>query len=151
MHWATPPLPAPAWVDDGQFTVSLEPSVQSEPPADTRYLVKFDVVPEASERWHTVIGVEGRFAPGFRALMAASSHEVIFVEKIFATVGPSSLRPFTFGRLYDTVIGATTVGKYNTVPAYLDLSACLMSESVPAQFTTPSARSDLPCPEPPPA
>ena len=57
-----------------------------------------------------MIAVEGRVAPEFSALIAASSHFVIWPSKIFASVSGESFS-FTPERLYDTVIGAATVGK----------------------------------------
>ena len=87
------------------------PSVQVEGAAFVRKVVKFCVVPELSERCATVIVVLGSFAFGLSALIAASSQVVIWPWKILAIVSAESLRPFTPGRLYDTVIGATTVGK----------------------------------------
>ena len=73
--------------------------------------MKFAVVPEPSERCTTVIFVLGSFALGFSAAIAGSSQVVITPWKILAVVSPESLRPFRPETLYDTVIGATTVGK----------------------------------------
>src|SRR5262245_35456828 len=97
--WATPALPEPAWVAEGHSTVEPDFSVQVLGAAATRYLVKFSVVPDPSERWATVMSVEGSLAPGFRAAMAASSHLVIWRWKILAIVSASRMRSFTPLRL----------------------------------------------------
>ena len=55
--------------------------------------------------------VLGSFAPGFSALIAGSSQVVIWAWKILAMVSAERLILLTPGTLYDTVIGATTVGK----------------------------------------
>src|SRR6516165_9140323 len=53
-------------------------------------------------------------------------------------------------RLYDSVIGPITTGKYSTVlPAKFDASLEGTGESEPAKLTTPEARSVRPLPEPP--
>ena len=96
---------------DGQFTVEPVPSVHVAGAALVRKLVKFCVVPELSERCATVIVVLGSFAFGLSALIAASSQVVICAWKILAIVSAESCRFVTPDRLYDTVIGATTVGK----------------------------------------
>src|SRR3954451_11117270 len=109
--WATPVLPVPPCESPGQFTVSPLPSVQSLPPADARYLVKLLVVPDASERCTIVMSVLGNDLPGLSAAMEASFHFFAAPEKILPSVGPESCSPST-STLYDTVIGAATVGKY---------------------------------------
>src|SRR3954469_25181980 len=68
--WATPALPLPACVSAGQFTVSPAPSVHDDGAAAARYLVKFDVVPDPSERCATVIAVAGSLVPEFKEAMA---------------------------------------------------------------------------------
>ena len=83
-----------------------------------RNFVKFVVVPEASERCTTVIAVDGSVTPGLSFAIAASSHFLIFSEKILASVVPLSWSFSTSGKLYDTVIGAATVGKLSTVPPW---------------------------------
>src|SRR4051794_15991090 len=107
---ATPPLPWADWVEAGQATVSPLPRVQSVPPTATRYLVKLLVVPEPSERCTTTIGVAGRVLPALSATIAASFQVVILPPKILARVTGLSLRSTIPARLYDTVIGAATVG-----------------------------------------
>src|SRR3954452_6144327 len=96
---ATPELPLPACVSDGHSMVEPDFSVHVVGAAATRYLLKFSVVPDPSERCTTVIAVDGSLAFGFNALMAASSHVLIWRWKIFAIVSASSCRSFTAGRL----------------------------------------------------
>jgi hypothetical protein len=61
-------------VSDGHSTVDPDLSVHVFGAAATRYLVKFSVVPEPSERWATVMSVAGSLTPGFWAVIAGSSH-----------------------------------------------------------------------------
>src|SRR5438105_13961138 len=110
MIWATPALPLPPWVSAGRLTVDPASSVQVGDAA-LRYLVKFSVVPDESDRWATVIPLDGSLASGFRALMAGSSQVLICRWKILAMVSASSLSLSTPVRLNDTVMGAATVGK----------------------------------------
>src|SRR3954451_15564056 len=98
MRVATPLFFSAPWVDAGHGTVSPEPSVQAEPAAAVRYLVKFDVVPEPSERCTTAIAVDGSLASGLSALMASSSHLVIVALKMPASVSGLNFRS-TPGRL----------------------------------------------------
>src|SRR4051794_35233057 len=98
MRVATPLFFSAPWVDAGHGTVSPEPSVQSLPAAAVRYFVKFDVVPEPSERCTTAIGVDGRSASGLSALISSASHVVIVALKIPAIVPGLSFRS-TPGRL----------------------------------------------------
>ena len=70
MICATPGLPLPARAVAGHLMVELLPSVQSLPPAFSRYREKFCVVPEESERTAMVIGVLGRLVPGLSAVIA---------------------------------------------------------------------------------
>src|SRR5947207_679575 len=88
--WATPELPLPAWVSVGHCTVEPASSVHTPGAAAFRYLVKFSVVPDESDRWATVMGLFGSLAPEFRPLMAGSSHVLICRWKILAIVGASS-------------------------------------------------------------
>src|SRR5581483_7029508 len=111
MIWATPLLPLPACSSAGQFTVEPASSVQSEGAAILRNVVKFDVVPELSDRWATVIAVDGSFTPGLSAAMSAAFHVLTWRSKILAMVAGESCRPATPLRWYETVIGAATVGK----------------------------------------
>src|ERR1700754_2128897 len=107
---ATPELPVAPCVSAPQLTVEPLPRVQSVGAALVSQLVKFCVVPELSLRWTTVMVVLGSFALGLSVLIAASSQVLIAPEKIFAAVSAERFS-FTPERLYDTVIGATTVGK----------------------------------------
>src|SRR3954452_3806590 len=88
--WATPAFPLPPWVSAGQFTVSPAPKVHAVGAAAARYLVKFDVVPEPSERCATVIAVDGNVVPAFKPAMAGSFHDLICRWKILAMVSASN-------------------------------------------------------------
>ena len=111
--------------------------------------MKFVVVPEPSERCATVIVVDGSVTPGLSAVIAASSHFLTFNEKILARVVPLSWRVFTSGRLYDTVIGAATVGKFSTVPPWYEPSSSGLGRlSVPAKSTVLVCSAVLPDPDP---
>src|SRR4051812_36354169 len=109
--WATPAFPLPPWVSAGQFTVSPAPSVHAVGAAAVRYLVKFDVVPEPSERCATVIAVLGSLAAGFRSLISCASQVLTCRSKILAMVSASSTSLSTPETLYESVMGAATVGK----------------------------------------
>src|SRR4051812_5749753 len=109
MSCATPVFFSAPWVLPGHSTVSPAPSFQLSAAA-SRYLVKLLVVPEPSDRWTTVMSVDGRSASGLSVLTAASSHLVMSPWKIPASVVGLSLRSSTPERLYDTVMGAATVG-----------------------------------------
>src|SRR4051812_33374056 len=76
----------------GAFHSLALPKVQSAPAVLLRKLVKLSVVPEESERCTGWIGVDGSFASGLSALIAASSHLVILPAKIFARVAGLSCR-----------------------------------------------------------
>src|SRR4051812_35372160 len=56
------------------------------------HLVKFSVVPDSSERKKTLIGLAGRATPGLTFFSAASSHEVIWPEKILAATSGVTVR-----------------------------------------------------------
>src|SRR4051794_27214630 len=99
MTWATPLLPFPAWSPAGQFTVEPASSVQAGPAAIFRKFVKFDVVPELSDRWATVMAVDGSFTPGLSAAMSAAFHVLIWPRKILAIVAGESCRLVTPDRL----------------------------------------------------
>src|SRR6516162_2156871 len=148
---ATPPLPLPAWAVFGQLMVELVPSVHALPAPSTRKLEKFAVVPDESERTASLIGVLGRLTPELIALIAGSFQVVILPEKMLAITGPSSFRLLTPDRLYESVMGPITTGKYSTVlPEKFDASLDGIGESEPAKLTVPAARSVRPLPEPPP-
>ena len=84
--FATPALPLPPWVPDGQLIVELAPSFQSAGAALVRKVVKFCVVPELSDRRATVMFVLGSVAFGLSAAIAGSFHFVIVSWKILAIV-----------------------------------------------------------------
>src|SRR4051794_14559780 len=111
MAVATPEFFSAPCVELSQLTVSPEPTVHASGAAEVRYLVKLLVVPEPSERWTTVILVDGRCASGLSALMSGSSQVLISVLKIFATVSGLRLSAFTPEMLNEIVIGAVTSGK----------------------------------------
>ena len=130
--------------------VEPEPSVQALPAAATRYLEKFAVVPEESERTAMVIVVLGRLTPELSASIAGSFQVLIWPWKIFAMVGASSLSPETPDRLYAMLMGPTITGKYSTfLPAgTLEVSVAGIGESEPANSTVLEYRSVRPVPEP---
>ena len=138
MSAATPELAAAPWVVGGQLTVSPLPSVQVVGAARVRYFVKLLVVPEPSERWTTVIGLDGSVASGLSALIAGSSQVVIWACMILAMVSGLSCSSSTPLRLYDIVIGAATVGKKRIGPFQRAASSGLGSESEPAKSRVPA-------------
>jgi hypothetical protein len=81
------------------------------------------------------------------ATIAGSFHFLICREKIFATVSALSFSSVTPDRLYDTVIGAATVGTYRNEPAF-GPSPSLTKLSEPAKSVRPEPNSFLPVPEP---
>src|ERR1700730_7550340 len=88
--WPTPGLPWPDCWSAGQLTVEPVPSVHAVGAGAARTALKFGVLPELSERWTTVIAVDGSFALGLSALIAASSHVLMSPWKIFARVSAES-------------------------------------------------------------
>jgi len=62
--------------------------------------VKPSVVPDESERWTTVIVVEGSVTPGFSAVISGLFHLVTAPSKMSPITLPLSFNPlFTPGRL----------------------------------------------------
>src|SRR5437588_11383774 len=108
-----PLAPVPA----GQGTSLAAPAVQIEGATAARYDVNTLVVPDPSERCTTWMPVEGSDAPELSALMARSSHLVIFPAKIPARVAPESLRLEAWRRLYSTAIPPAIHGSSTTAPA----------------------------------
>src|SRR5215475_5891334 len=108
---ATPPLPLPPRLEDGQLMVELVPSFHTLGTASWRNREKFAVVPEESERRAIVIAVLGSLTPGLTFAIAGSFHFVIFAWKMFAISVGVSFRLLTPDRLYDIVIGPTMTGK----------------------------------------
>src|SRR5258706_16001127 len=119
MIWPTPALPLPAWVSvghaRGEPLFRVHTPLPPAPAALSRNLVKLSVVPDESERWATTMSVDGRVTPGLSAAIAASFHFLIWRWKILAIVSGLSCTLLT-SRLYDNVIGATTMGEYCTSP-----------------------------------
>ena len=79
--------------------VEPEPSVQALPAAVIRYLEKFAVVPEESERTARVIDGARQVGARVERLIAGSFQVVILPWKISARVAESSFRPVTPDRL----------------------------------------------------
>src|ERR1700710_1693041 len=92
---ATPSLPF-APVPVGHFTdLSLPGPLAHAGEYATRNFVKFAVVPDSSERWHTLICVAGRETPLLSFLISASSQLLTLPRKMSAIVAPSSFRPLS--------------------------------------------------------
>src|SRR5580693_1232324 len=96
---ATPPLPWAACAPDGQLMVEELPSFQALPTDFWRNRVKFWVVPEESARTARAMGVLGRLTPGLIALIAGSSHFLIWPWKMLEMTCGVSFRFFTPDRL----------------------------------------------------
>src|SRR3954451_17723832 len=107
---ATPVLPWPACEPAGKLMLSPASSFHAVGAAAARYFVKLLVVPEASARCTIVMSVSGNEAPGLSVMIAASFHFLMLPWKMFAIVSALSCSLSTPLRLYDTVIGAATVG-----------------------------------------
>src|SRR5258706_6845796 len=140
MIWATPALPLPAWVSVGHSTVEpllrVHTPLPLAPAALSRNFVKLSVVPDESERCATTMSVAGNVTPGLSVAIAASFHFLIWRWKILAIVSGLSCSLST-SRLYDSVIGATTIGKYKTSPPLnLPTSAAGIGESDAAKSVT---------------
>ena len=80
---ATPPLPLPPRLLDGQLMVELLPSFHAFVES-MRNREKFAVVPEESERRAMVIAVLGSLTPELSDAIAGSFHFVILPWKMFA-------------------------------------------------------------------
>src|ERR1035438_1237729 len=133
MICATPPLPLPPRLVAGQLMVELLPSFHTLGAASMRNSEKLAVVPEESERRAIVIAVLGSVTPGLIALIAGSFHVLIVPWKMFAMASADSFRLLTPDRLYETVIGPITTGKYSTVlPLKFAVSVAGIDESEPA-------------------
>src|SRR4029450_13033608 len=139
MIWATPVFFSPPWVLAGQATVSPLPSFHAGDAA-FRYLVKLLVVPEPSERWATVMFLSGSVTPELSAAIAGSFHFLMSAWKILARVSGLSCSLSTPDRLYETVVGAATVGTYRNEPAGTP-SLSLTVLSLPAKSVSPCPNS----------
>src|SRR4051812_35929961 len=108
---ATPSLPL-APVPVGHLTVLSTPGPFFHSGLyAARKVVNSLVVPDSSERWQTVMSSPGSPTPEFCFAIDGSFHFLTLPRKMFATVGPSSLRPLaTPDRLYETVTAPNTVG-----------------------------------------
>src|SRR5436190_1075547 len=111
-------LPLAPVVPAGHLTSLSAPTLDLNSAEESdRKVVKPFVVPEESDRWTTVILVEGRFMPGLRALIFGSFQVVTFLRKMSAAVLPSSLRPFCSpGTLYEIVIPPKNIGICSGLP-----------------------------------
>src|ERR1700729_3123905 len=108
---ATPPLPSPPRLLEGQLMVELVPGFHTLGTASCRNKEKFAVVPEESERRGIGIAGLGSLAPGVIFAIAGSFHFVILAWKMSAMTVGVSFRVVTPGRLYDIVIGPMMTGK----------------------------------------
>ena len=73
--------------------------------------MKFEVVPDASERCTTAILVEGSLAEALSAAIFGSSQVVMSPWKIPAITSGVKANDFTPATLNDTVMGAPAIGK----------------------------------------
>src|SRR5260370_15514045 len=80
-----------------------------------RNVVKMYVVPEPSERWTTVIGVEGRLTPGLSALISALFQAESLPWKMSARVWALRCRFVRPGRLKMTATAPRAVGMFRIV------------------------------------
>src|SRR3954447_25998069 len=93
MQAATPSLPL-APVPVGHWTdLSVPRPLSHSLDWAATSLLKFAVVPDSSERWHTVIVSFGGCRPELPAAIFGSFQVLIFPRKMSAIVAPSSLRP----------------------------------------------------------
>src|SRR3954451_15790182 len=149
MALATPPFCGAETNEEGHSTVLAAASFQPSGSAALRYLVKVSVVPELSARRTTLMSPAGSETPGLSALMGSASHLVISAWKILDSVGADSCSLGSPLTLYETVMGAATVGKYRKAPPFiLAFSSSFTVLSVPANCTFWSASSCSPVPEP---
>ena len=93
-HVATAVLPLFPTDDAGQLTVAPSPSFHCGDAA-VRYVVKFCVVPDESERRQIWMPVLGSVTPEFVALIDGSFHVVIEPSKMPAIVSGASFSVFT--------------------------------------------------------
>src|SRR5436190_17423685 len=111
MALATPPFCWADWKSAGHVTVLAASSFHVSGAAFLRYFVNVSVVPELSARRTTLMSPAGRVAPGLSVLIASSLHFLMSPWKIFARVVGDSWSLSRPPTLYDTVMGAATVGK----------------------------------------
>ena len=85
------------------------------------------MVPEPSERWTTVIAVEGSLTPALIFARAGSFHFVILPRKMSARIGPVNLIcESTPSMLYTGTTAPSTVGKWSTGPgAFASISSVI--------------------------
>src|SRR5450631_3172149 len=135
-------------------------AVQSVGAAAARYLVKFSVVPDSSERKNTLTAVSGRVTPGLTAAIAGSFHLVMTPLTILAVTAGVRISLSTPLTLYATAMGPVTMGMFQAgEPHVLSALACSVpvvpatgtvfsAESEPAKSTWPAMNCLMPAPEP---
>src|SRR6478735_2454972 len=148
---AMPEEPDAAWPPGAGHFFSAS-YFQSLGAAAFRYLPRFCVVPESSERWKAWIGLSGSFAPSLSLAIAGSFHFLIFVSKILARVGASSVSLSTPSRWKPTAIGPPTIGRLIPWPVlqiFFDsaTSSGFRAESEPAKPTVPWLKATMPSPD----
>ena len=84
-----------------------------------RYVVTIYVVPEPSERWTIVIGVEGRLTPGLSALISALFQAESLPWKMSARVWALRCRFVRPGRLKMTATEPRAVGTFRMVAVWV--------------------------------
>src|SRR6476661_4374052 len=94
--------------------------------AAPRYLVKFSVVPDSSERKNTLIGSAGSVTPELMAAIALSSQLVILPLKAMA------MGPGTVGRFHAGEPQCLAASSASTLPSF---GVVLSAESEPAKST----------------
>src|SRR6478735_4878006 len=150
--WAAmPEEPDAAWPPGAGHFFSAS-YVQSFGAAAPRYLPRFCVVPESSERWKGWIALSGSLASGLSLAIASSFHFLIFVSKILARVGASRVRLSTPSRWKPTAIGPPTIGRLMPWPVLQIFfesatSSGFSAESEPAKPTVPWLKAMMPSPE----
>src|SRR6476659_7085137 len=133
-------------------------AVQAIGAAALRYLVKFSVVPDSSERKKTLIGSLGRVTPELSLAIDASFHVVTLpVKMLAATSGVRTSLPTPL-TLYEIAIGPVTIGRFQAgEPQYFaaasasmvpSFTTVLSAESEPAKSTWPAMNCLMPAPEP---
>src|SRR5882672_4751972 len=149
--WSTPALFAPAlnWAVVGQVGPVPAPilDLNSALTVD-RYVVKMYVVPEPSERWTIVIGVDGRLTPGLSALISALFQAESLPRKMSARVWALRFRLVTPGTLKMTATAPRAVGTLRMVAVWV--AGGEYGASVPAKSTVLATTSLMPCDEPVP-
>src|SRR5207248_625746 len=135
----------------GHGTSLAAPNVHTDPAAAVRYDVNAAVVPEPSERCTTWMPSDGSATPLLPALIAGSSHFLIFPAKMPATVCGASFRLVTPLTLNSTAIAPAAHGMCSTGPTLASAGVCsngFMTTSDPAKSMVPAMNCWMPAPEP---